>query len=166
MRRVYALLAALVAALTLTLGLTGPANAATAVQPWGTSIIGTGGGKITLTSVGTGATKTAFYITYTPGDKPLDGYNILTPTLTYGPNGVVAEVDYSAPATGYMYSGTVAPHTPVTLSYVYDVPWQQLNPATMTVHIGLEDFAWTGNLASKITPPPAPKPASQPPFGS
>ncbi|QSE72497.1 hypothetical protein [Rhodococcus sp. PSBB049] len=134
---------------------TAAASPAPVIQPFGTVIRGSGGGTIALTEYATAPNLTVLGITFTPGDNALEGYSISTPTLTYGARGYRADVDYSQ--SDAFFSGVVAPHTSVTLDYAYEVDKSQLNPATLTVHIGLEDFTWTGDLAGKLLPPPPPR---------
>ena len=129
----------------------GTANAGP-IQPWGTVITGSGGGQIEVTHVKTGPGVTVFSLTFTPGNKPLQGYDILTPTLTA--MGRPVAVDYGDLNTGSLWSGVVPPHGHVTLDYAYKVNFADLNPATLTVGIGLDDFTWTGNVGDvwKQTP--------------
>lgn len=163
MRRVYALLAALTAALTLTLGFTGTANATT-VGAWGTTILPLGSGATAArAAVAYGTGYTTIAIRYTAGNAAIDGYEILTPTLTYGPDGIPASIDYSNSSA--LWSGTIAPHTNVTLKYTYRVDESRLNPSTLSLGLlGGNHAAWTGNFFNNLrtVTPPAPKP----PFGS
>ncbi|MFC9355162.1 hypothetical protein ACFTZB_01065 [Rhodococcus sp. NPDC057014] len=162
MKRLLAVLAIPVAIMVAGLGLAGTASADTGpIQPWGTVLTGSGGGQIELTGLRSGPNLTVFELTFTPGDQALSGSNIFTPTLTYGPTGTVAAVDYSDVSTGILFSGTVPPHGHATLDFAYKVPLAALNPATLTVDVGFQDFTWTGNLADQWS---APAPRS--PFGS
>lgn len=131
------------------------------IQQWGTVLHGNGGGQIEVTAVQTGPGITVFDLTFTPGDQALQGYDILTPTLTAGPGGRPVAVDYGDRNTGSLWNGVIPPHGHATLNYAYKVDFNQLNPATMTVGVGLDDFTWTGNVGDvwRQAPP-------KPPFGS
>ncbi|AII10398.1 hypothetical protein [Rhodococcus opacus] len=158
-------LAAATIALAPVLALAPAAGAAPQVFPFGTTITSNASKNVvSITGVATGSDSdtgtpiTQIALTYTAGDQAIEGWQLMWPTLTYGAAGTPAEHNYTYSSD--LFSGVVAPHTTVTLKYAYDVTYTDLNPATLSAGIGFyEDYVWSGDLASRITPPPpAPKP--------
>ena len=158
-------LAAAAIALAPALALAPAADAAPQVFPFGTTITSNASKNVVgITAVNTGIDSdtgtsiTQIALTYTAGDQAIEGWQLMRPTLTYGAAGTPAKSNYTYSSD--LFSGVVAPHTTVTLKYAYDVVYTALNPATLSAGIGFyEDYVWSGDLASKIPPPPpAPKP--------
>lgn len=116
------------------------------IVPFGQPLVGASGAEITIDSVEDIGGVTVVGILYTPGDTAIEGYNLLTPELTYGPKGVEAESDLSNSSD--TFSGVIPPGTSKRLDWAYKVPLSELSSATMTVGIGLASPAWTGDLAT------------------
>lgn len=116
------------------------------IVPFGQPLVGASGAEITIDSVEDIGGITVIGILYTPGDTAIEGYNLLTPELTYGPKGVEAESDLSNSSD--TFSGVIPPGTSKLLDWAYKVPLSELSSATLTVGIGLASPAWTGDLAT------------------
>lgn len=130
------------------------------VVPFGQPLIGASGAQITVDSVEDIGGVTVIGILYTAGDSTIEGYNLLTPDLTYGPKGLDAE--WNTTSSSDTFGGVIPPGTAKLLDWAYDVPLSELNPATLTVGIGLASPAWTGDLSTFDPASPAGIPSTTP----
>ena len=118
------------------------------IKPVGQIIRGESGTTIELKAVTPHDQSTVLTVKFTAGKKNIEGYNILNPVLTYGDEGLEAKVDYNLTDT---VDGIIAAGTPRTVEFAYDVPKTKLNPATLTMQIGLASAGWRGDLTKVKT---------------
>ena len=121
------------------------ANAGPIIKPFGETLVGQDGKEVTIDSAESQGSQTIIALRYKAGTEAIEDYNILTPTLSYGPDGTEAEVD-----TLPEINGVIVPGQSKVVSYTFNVDAAQLNPATLTVGIGLGSATWTGNLTEFI----------------
>ncbi|WFN94191.1 hypothetical protein [Gordonia sihwensis] len=115
------------------------------IQPVGSIIRGQSGATVELQTVTQRGASTVLGVKFTAGRTNLEGYNILTPVLTYGQDGKEAAVDYAItePVSGIIPAGTAR-----SVEFGYEVDKAKLNPATVTIGIGLAEAGWHGDLTT------------------
>jgi len=116
------------------------------IEPFGEPLIGGDGKEITIDSASRDSAQTTLAIRYAAGDEAIETYNILTPTLNYGPDGTTAEL-----AQLPNVSGVIVPGQSKVVSYTFDVAASELSEATLTVSIGLGSASWNGDLEAYIS---------------
>ena len=78
-------------------------------------------------------------------DEVFQGYNFLTPTLTYGEAGLPADVQFSgADGFGDGVQGSIPPGSRQTVKYAYKVDLAELNPAVLTIG----SLVWKGDFTA------------------
>lgn len=78
-------------------------------------------------------------------DDVFQGYNFLTPTLTYGEAGLPADVQFSgADGFGDGVQGSIPPGSRQTVKYAYKVDLAELNPAVLTIG----SLVWKGDFTA------------------
>ncbi|MBW4813373.1 hypothetical protein [Rhodococcus qingshengii] len=78
-------------------------------------------------------------------DEVFQGYNFLTPTLTYGEAGLPADVQFSgADGFGDGVQGSIPPGSRQTVKYAYKVDIAELNPAVLTIG----SLVWKGDFTA------------------
>lgn len=120
------------------------------IKPFGEPLTGTGGKEVTIESASSDGEHTTIALRYKAGDEAIETYNILTPTLNYGPDGKTAEV-VKLPDV----SGVIVPGQSKVITYPFDVAAKELSDATLTIKVGLGSASWTGNLEAYIAESPA-----------
>lgn len=116
------------------------------IEPFGKPLIGSDGKEITIDSASHDGAQTTLAIRYAAGDEAIEAYNILTPTLNYGPDGTTAELAQLPDV-----SGVIVPRQSKVVSYTFDVAASELSEATLTISIGLGSASWNGDLEAYIS---------------
>lgn len=125
---------------TSTTAATGPI-----IEPFGTPLVGADRKTVTIESARAEGEQTTIALRYRAGDEAIETYNILTPTLNYGPDGTTAEV-VKLPDV----SGVIVPGQSKVITYPFDVAASELSEATLTIMVGLGSASWTGDLEAYI----------------
>lgn len=115
------------------------------IKPFGEPLTGTDGKEVTIESASSDGKHTTIALRYQAGDEAIETYNILTPTLNYGPDGTTADV-VKLPDV----SGVIVPGRSKVITYPFDVAVSELSEATLTIMVGLGSASWTGDLTAYI----------------
>ncbi|MEV0947215.1 hypothetical protein [Rhodococcus sp. NPDC049939] len=89
-----------------------------------------------------------FEIKYTAGPDGIDGSQLTPPELTYKHIETTRVVH--GEALDGSFDGFVEPNTSVTLMWGYDATEGFLDPATLTVFIGDEEYEWSGDIGTSL----------------